>query len=223
LGLVAFAFQGQGDKTLSKLAVVHDFSLQLEELSPLHAPEFYRVSAKPHKHLRRSFPSQDRRAKLLLSCCVYQRSRLSGSAKVLFESFAAATLRISVFGHIKRLFGPPLAAPMVMLGICEVAIRSPIDCSDGIPRCPTSCSQYAASDVDGDRNGIFSFGFQHFDQTWLMENLVTPWGPHIPETDSIGIRIRGISLFNGSLPGHQEGLAATFPATNGPGGQHCDR
>jgi len=67
------------DEVLPKLAIVHDFSLQLEELHPCMVRSFigYR---KPHKHCGVFFLSQDRRAKLLCSCGVYQRSRLSGSA-----------------------------------------------------------------------------------------------------------------------------------------------
>jgi hypothetical protein len=130
---------------------------------------------------------------------------------------------ISVFGHVKRRFGPGLAAPMVVLGICEVAIRGSIDCSDGIPCRSTACSQYAASGVDCDRNSIASSGFQQFDKARLMENLVTSWGLHIPKADGIGLRKCGISLFDGSFPRHQECLAAPLPATRGRGGQHCDR
>jgi hypothetical protein len=50
LGVLALAFQAQFDEGLPKLAVVHDSSLQREELQKLlHAPGFYWAPAKPQK------------------------------------------------------------------------------------------------------------------------------------------------------------------------------
>jgi len=51
LSLLALAFQAQFGEILLELAVVHDSSLQREELSLLHVLGFYWASAKPQKVL----------------------------------------------------------------------------------------------------------------------------------------------------------------------------